>query len=351
MRRVLVGAGIVAGAVLLAIAVLATLSALGLGGRLRGPVAHPQAFEGSVDLPALRVQGPGWVTAEGDPVQLRGVMIPDPAVLDSERRLSRELFEEIASTGATVVRVPVHPGWWREDDEYLWRYLDPAVRWAGEAGLYVIVDWHVIGDVSRGTAPHDPDLLAADLDQTVQFWTTVAGHFAATPHVIFELVNEPQGISASSWHDVATELVAVVRSQGAKQPVLVGGVEYARDLSWVRESPVEDPQVAYASHIYPGHSEALWDAWFGDVSAAHAVVLTEWGFTDVYSAQGDGYLVGSADGYGTALAGYAAERGLGWVACWWDDAWRPAMLTSDGSRTAWGRFAVQLLGGDGGSAG
>ncbi|MDO8121279.1 cellulase family glycosylhydrolase [Isoptericola sp. b490] len=338
MRRILAGLGIGAGALLLVVVVLAVL---GVGGRLTLAVEHTDAFASTVELPAPDVQGARLVAGDAGLV-LRGVMIRDPYVLEQDGELGPDLFADIAATGANVVRIPVHPQWWREDDEYLWRYLEPAVRWAGDAGLYAIVDWHSIGNVRTGTAPHDPELYSHTWDLTVDFWTTVARFFAPAPHVLFEVFNEPQGINAVDWHDAADELVATIRATGATQPVVIGGVDDARDLSWVTDTPVDDGDVVYATHIYPGHARSGWDRWFGDVSADHPVLVTEWGFTDLDSAQGDSYLVGSPQGYGTELADYTSARGIGWVACWWDDDWRPAMLGPDGP-TQWGRFALGLL--------
>ncbi|NIV33433.1 MAG: cellulase family glycosylhydrolase, partial [Anaerolineae bacterium] len=78
--------------------------------------------------------------------------------LEGEKHFDRAFFEEMATTGANVVRIPVHPHAWTETPDYLWRYLDPAVSWAGELGLYAIIDWHSIGNVETGEAPLLPEL-------------------------------------------------------------------------------------------------------------------------------------------------------------------------------------------------
>ena len=70
-------------------------------------------------------------------------------------RWSRELFEEVADWGANVVRLPVHPVAWRARgrDGYF-RLLDPAVVWASELGLYLMIDWHSIGNLQSGLFQH-----------------------------------------------------------------------------------------------------------------------------------------------------------------------------------------------------
>lgn len=370
MRKAAVGArlAITLTVVLGAVVVLAILAVAALlagnGGHfsVQLPVRHTASFDAAgIDLPPLTTQGSQLRTPDGGVVVLRGVMVPDPANLAEDGRFERDLVEDVAATGANVLRVPVHPGSWADDGDYLWRYLDPIARWAGEAGMYVILDWHVIGDVSTGDAPSDPDLFAADLDETREFWTAVAAHFADAPHVLFELVNEPQGIAPDDWRDVAGELTAVVREQGANQPVIVGGTEYARDLSWLADGGVDDGEVVYATHVYPIHGQAGWDAWFGDVTDRYPLLLTEWGFQDENRLDGPAYLAGDAAGYGRPLLQALADEGAsGWVACWWDDRWDPAMFTpagdddsSSGSAgdddstfgepTRWGAFVLNEL--------
>ena len=40
-----------------------------------------------------------------------------------------------------------------------------------------------------------------------------------------------------------------------------------------------------------------------------------------------------------------AARGIGWVACWFDEQWQPAILLPDGrGYTPWGSFAIRQLG-------
>ena len=341
MRKAAVGArlaislSVVIGAVVVVVLLAVAALLAGQGGHLslQLPVRHTSSFDASgIDLPALTTRGARLQTVDGDAVVLRGVMVPDPAVLADRGRFDRDTVADVAATGANVLRVPVHPGHWADDGDYLWRYLEPLARWAGEEGLYVILDWHVIGDVTTGAAPSEPELFAATLEETRQFWTAVAGHFATAPHVLLELVNEPQGMSGDEWRAVADELTDLVREQGATQPVVVGGTEYARDLSWVADGGVADDEVVYATHLYPAHGRGGWDAWFGSVTDRYPLLLTEWGFID-RDDPGPAYLVGDTASYARPLLQRLEdEEASGWVACWWDDGWQPAMFggTDDG---------------------
>lgn len=297
--------------------------------RIQLPVEHKTAFivpDETNYPPALHAEGSRLVNPAGQPVRLRGVMIPDPYRLDGERRFTRNLIAEVQASGANVIRVPVHPEYWQRDKDYLWRYLDPVVTWAGDAGLYVIIDLHFIGNITSGAGDQMPDLDQPAADFADSFWISVASYFSTAPHVLLEIWNEPADINADDWRSSAAHLVKLIRAQGANQPLIIGGLEYSRDLSWVLQNPLEDANLAYAAHIYPAHSQGFWPRWFGDVAQRYPVIVSEWGYLDVDSVDGPAYLKGSWKSYGEPLVAYLDALEVSWVACWYDDEWLPPMF-------------------------
>jgi endoglucanase len=173
----------------------------------------------------------------------------------------------------------------------------------------------------------------------------VSAYFRDAPNVLFDVWNEPAGgISAHSWQQSATEVVQVIRAQGAKQPIIVGGIEYSRDLSWVLGNPIRDDNIVYAAHIYPAHSRSQWDRWFGQVSKVYPVLATEWGFMDENRAEGPSHLAGDQAGYGEPFLEYLDERGIGWFTCWYDDEWQPPMFAKGWKApTRYGAFVLERL--------
>lgn len=310
------------------------------------PLEHKPIFEADASgYPGqLRVENNKLVGAEGQVVILRGLMPSDPAVLRREGRFDRLFFDGMANTGANVIRLPVHPERWEHDPDYLWRYLDQAVQWNGENGIYTIIDLHFIGDIGTDRGPQMPDIRTPSSDFAVAFWQQIAAYFKDTPHVIFEIFNEPADIPAEDWRMHAQTLVDVIRSTGADQLIIVGGIEYSRDLSWVLDMPIDGENIAYSAHIYPAHGRYSWDRWFGDVAELHPVVMTEWGWMESDPGGEQPYLVGSQKTYAEPLMAYLDERGIGWVACWYDDEWGPAMF-EDGFEhlTPFGEFVLLQL--------
>jgi len=158
-RRIILSA--VLGVFVLLLAGVAVLVTQSEHFRIPLPVEYKEYFErhGMTGFPsALHVEGNRLATSRGDAVRLRGLMPADPYELEGEDHLERVFLKDIASSGANVVRIPVHLHSWTENPDYLWRYLDPIVGWAGELGLYAIIDWHSIGNVETGEAPLLPEL-------------------------------------------------------------------------------------------------------------------------------------------------------------------------------------------------
>jgi aryl-phospho-beta-D-glucosidase BglC (GH1 family) len=265
-------------------------------------------------------------------------------VLAKKGLFNSEFFTEIAATGANVVRIPIHPEYWERDPDYLWRNLEPAVQWAGENGLHAIIDLHFIGNIATNRGAQMPDIEAHSKDFALEFWQQTAAYFKDAPHVIFEIFNEPTGISAAEWRANAETLVAAIRETGAQQIIIVGGIEYSRDLSWVLDEPIFGENIAYAIHIYPAHHHSSWDRWFGEVAAQHPVVMTEWGWVEDNQNGKQPYLVGTQERYGEALIKYLDEHSIGWVACWYDDEWQPDMFHDNFTQiNPYGQFVAHML--------
>lgn len=292
------------------------------------PIPHQSSFSANTAAypSTIAVTGNHLVDTSGQPLLLRGLMAPDPARLAEKGKFERTFYAEMAAAGANVIRIPIHPERWERDPDYLWRYLDPIVTWNGENGAYTILDLHFIGNIETGGGDQMPDIAQPSKDFTLMFWRQVAGYFKDTPNVIFEIFNEPQAISAADWRRNAEEVITVIRSTGANQLIIVGGIDYAKDLSWVLSQPVAGENIAYAAHIFPAHQSTSWDTWFGDVSSKYPVLVTEWGWIDSAASSDSAYLVGSRETYGEPLLDYLGQHNIGWIACWYDDEWLPPMF-------------------------
>jgi endoglucanase len=329
------------------------LRVLALAAALMAALPVALAASGSV---AVHVSGTHLIDAAGNPLRLLGVDRSDTeyeclsggAIFDGP--VDPTAIAAITSWNANAVRVPLNEDCWlginlgtgNPDAGASYRQaIRGFVADLNAAGLYVILDlhWNAPGtNVAGGQQP------MADLDHAPAFWQSVARAFKENPAVLFDLYNEPYVDSWKCWRDgcqVTTSLgawqtagmarlVKTVRLTGATQPLLLGGLSYAGDLSrWLEFVPPDplaqssgdpvpgEPQIVASVHTYCfGNTvadcqgqlssvEAAWPA-MQQVAAAAPVVAGEFGETDC------------ATTYVEPFMNFADTNGLSYLGWAWD---------------------------------
>jgi len=154
-------------------------------------------------MPLISVKGNKFVDPKGNTVLFRGLDISDPDKLEMQGHWSRDYFVHVKDMGARLVRIPIHPIAWRERTpaQYI-KLLDQAVGWCTELEMYVILDWHTIGNLETEVF-QDPMYETSKLE-TYNFWRDMARHYAGHNTVVFyELFNEPttyrEQLGTISW--------------------------------------------------------------------------------------------------------------------------------------------------------
>jgi hypothetical protein len=300
-------------------------------------------------LPRVHVEGNKFVTANGKTIVFRGLDTSDPAKLAAEGHWNQEYFEEMKKWGANIVRFPVHPDRWRAHgkEDYL-KLLDKGVEMAESLGMYVIVDWHSIGNL-RSEMFSRPSYETTQ-KETFEFWRTMSIHFKDNPAVAcFELFNEPTIESGKlgtcswrEWKELVEEIITIIRAHGAKAIPLVAGFNWGYDLTPVATEPIEAEGIAYVSHPYPQKRNKPWEEqWtkdWGFVSQKYPVILTEIGFCGP-DDRGAHVPVISDESYGDAITKYCAERGISYTVWVFDPRWSPMLFSDwDFTPTRQGRY-------------
>ncbi len=279
---------------------------------------------------SVAVDGNHFVDGAGATIRLLGVNVPGTEYACEEGwayssvPITAASADAIAGWGADAVRVPLNEDCWLgingqptyDHAAGAAGYQAAVEDWVADlnaAGLYVILDlhWSAPGtDVADGQRPM-PDTHSA------QFWSSVATTFKTNDAVVFDAFNEPyspktDGVStlAVTWtcwehghctvpvtkdgttaHGAATytavgmqTLVTAIRSTGASQPIMLGGLDYANDLTgWRAHEPVDPDGALVASfHNYdhggaPGACDTVtcWNADVAPVAADVPVVTGE----------------------------------------------------------------------------
>ncbi|WP_244931443.1 cellulase family glycosylhydrolase [Nocardioides sp. W7] len=289
----------------------------------------------------------------------------------------------IAAWGANTVRLPLNQDCWLGSrgapvsDQYEERtaqgYRDEVARFVtalNRHGLVVILDLH---SRKRAPAPEFGNLAMPD-SESLLFWRSVATAYQHNPSVMFDAFNEPYsrydatdelvfdltwecwrdgGCAAPAVDDQTTPdsretypvqgmaaVVGEIRDSGADQPVLLGGLDYANDLSRWREFAPDDDQLVAAFHSYDFKecsTRECWDSVLAPLADDVPVLIAELGATDPLA----GYVDDQLD--------WADEHGIGalfWV--WAAHATDPMSLLVEqgGTPTEYGVRARAWLSGE-----
>lgn len=314
-----------------------------------GPVAEePDAGPPDGGPPpdrGLRVVG-NRILKDGVPFQIRGVnrsgteyaCVQRGGLFDGPS--DDASLEAIAAWGANAVRIPLNETCWLGINGVAPAasgavYRDAIlayVRRVRAHGLIPILDLHW---AAPGTRQATEQLPMPNADHTPELWRQVAAAVADDPYVVLELFNEPwpdwnQDTAEAwrCWRDGGTcagidyqaagmqQLVDAVRSTGAENVILAGGIRFANTLSqWLTYRP-RDPlgQLAAAWHVYSTGfcaDRACYDGSPADVAAVVPIVATEIGD----EACGGAFMTSLMDWLDAHGAGYLAWVWNTWTGC------------------------------------
>jgi endoglucanase len=315
------------------------------------PSVQPQPDPKAKTLPLVKVQGNHFITEDGTKILFRGLSISDPDKIERQGHWNRAHFEQVREMGAMIVRIPIHPVAWRErtPEKYL-KLLDQAADWCTDLGMYIIIDWHTIGNL--GMELFQDPMYNTSKPETYQFWRTIASHFSGNNTVAFyEIFNEPTiyrgqlgSLPWSEWKKINENIISLIRAFDTESIPLVAGLDWAYDLSPLRDDPVNAEGIGYVTHPYSNKRsqpwEPKWEEDFGFAADRYPVVATEFG---LFSAPGQP----GHDDYGTRIIKYLEGRGISWL-CWiYDPEWWPQLLKSwNYDLTEEGKFFQKALHGE-----
>ena len=295
------------------------------------------SFSQSTTLPKISVIENNFVNSEGKTFIFRGLNTADPFNLKKAKHWDKSFFEQIKKWGANVVRLPVHPFSWKKMGKvkYL-KLLDDGVQWAESQRLYVIIDWHSIGNLH--TEMYQADMYETTQKETFEFWRTMAKHFKGNNTVaFFELFNEPTIINGqlgtcswADWKALNEEMIGIIRANGSTAVPLVAGFNWAYSLTEIAKNPINAEGIGYVAHPYPMKRQKPWEVqWtkdWGYVKEKYPLILTEIGFS-LKDEVGAHIPVIDDGAYGDAITKYCDDKGISWVVWVFDQKWAPRMFS------------------------
>jgi hypothetical protein len=297
----------------------------------------------------LHSSGNEIVQANGQPVTLRGVVLPglEQTGTVADTGVSQQAIVEAKAWGANFVRVPLGEQFWLSSNcDYVPSYeseVDKVVDWITSLGMVALLDLHTntIGGCQTGSQHN-----MADEAQSPTFLSDLAARYGNpsspeySPLVAFDLYNEPHNVSDSVWlaGGETTDFYTGIQYEAAGMQQLYDAVRGAGSDSlafisgnnWGNSPPstlVAGRNIVYAVHYYTCPSAAPPDCSNGDPSdpsqglsqwvgfgGTEPVVVTEFGWPSQYSGT-----------YNSNVIAYATEHGWGWSAFAFEDRAGPTM--------------------------
>ncbi len=304
----------------------------------------------AVAKPWIGVKGNRLVDRHGETVRLLGVnrsgaeyaCVEEGNFFDGPTDAAS--IEAMKSWHINAVRLPLNESCWLGIGEVPSGLGGSAYRQAirgyvealEQAGLYVILDLHwaaPTGHTATGL------LLMPDADNAVEFWRSVASEYRDDRSVLFDLFNEPHEVTWECWvagcqmYDPwfgwnqavgMAELLSVVRSTGARQPVLLAALDWASEpRGWLAHVPA-DPAHALVASFHTYDFNPCWQGpcrqALAKIARRYPVVTTELGEGDCAHQYVDPYM-DWADRHGISYLGWTWNTGGRW-----DCAGGPALI-------------------------
>ncbi|MFJ4481131.1 cellulase family glycosylhydrolase [Streptomyces longwoodensis] len=162
--------------------------------------------------------------------------------------------------------------------------VNSYVDMAEARGMYALIDFHTL-------TPGDPNY---NIDRAKTFFASVAARNAAKKNVIYEIANEPNGVSWTAIKSYAEQVIPVIRAADPDAVVIVGtrgwsslGVSDGSSEAEVVNNPVNASNIMYAFHFYAASHKDNYRATVSRAAARLPLFVTEFG---TVSATGGGSL-------------------------------------------------------------
>jgi hypothetical protein len=263
--------------------------------------------------PPLKTAGNQLLDINARPAQLRGFNCASLEwSSDGDGHILKTVQVALKEWHAHLIRLPLSEDRWfgkapeQKDGGAGYRSLvGQLVDLCSTNNAYIILDlhWSNTGEWGKNNGQHNlPDT------NSIAFWKDVATTFKDNPAVLFDLYNEPAHINWDQWFkggpitetDEKTKrtvtyeavgmqaLVDAIRSTGAKNVIIAGGINWAYELEGILQGhQLSDPGgngILYANHPYPHaypglgrETIAQWTARMEAFAQKYPLIILEFG--------------------------------------------------------------------------
>lgn len=195
----------------------------------------------------LSVKGTQLCDEQGQSVLLRG--ISSHGLAWYPEYTNYRAMKTLTEYGANVFRIAMYVeqnDGYLEEPELNKKLMFTAVENSLAAGLYTIVDWHILRDENPNR----------HIDEALVAFEEIAKRYGDEPGILYEICNEPNG--DTDYEDIknyANQVIPVIRKYAPNAVILVGTPNFCTSLSEAVEDPIDYPNIMYTYHYYAGVSD------------------------------------------------------------------------------------------------
>ncbi|MBC7389186.1 MAG: cellulase family glycosylhydrolase [Opitutaceae bacterium] len=183
---------------------------------------------------------------------------------------------------ADVVRLAMYvdEGGYLTDPSGYKAKIDAWIDQIGALGMYCLIDWHSLN-------PGDPN---AHTTEAKDFWNYISLKHKGKKHLLYEICNEPNGVTWGTIKNFANQIIPVIRANDPETIIIVGTPQWSgKPGDVVSGGPLTSPNaynVMYTFHFYAS-SHASYRPEVQRAAGSIPIFATEWGLSD---ASGGGSL-------------------------------------------------------------
>ena len=220
----------------------------------------------------LSVKGAFLVDGDFNIVHLRGMS--SHGLTWYPLYINQRSLGDLRSRGANLFRAAMYTdgdkiGGYASKEKYAGQFNKSMIYLAVESALaqdmYVIADWHILGDGNPLT----------HADKAAEFFGELSARYKDEPGVLYEICNEPNGDTA--WGDIAAyaqRIITIIRKNSPDSVIIVGTPKYSQDIYSAMQAPLDFKNIMYAYHFYTGQENDVIQPLRDAASAGMPVFVT-----------------------------------------------------------------------------
>ncbi len=190
--------------------------------------------------------------------------------------------------------------------------VNSVVAMCEQKGIYALIDWHNLTDGDPNT----------NIIYARTFWESMATAHKDRRNVIYEICNEPNGVSWTQVRTYANDIIPRIRAIDPDAVIIVGTPNWSQLGSEVVSNKLSFSNIMYTFHFYAAtHDTSMLTNFVGQLP----IFVTEWAPTEASGAGGTNYT--RADQFISIMA----TNKISWCAWSWSEAPETSGMLNPGS--------------------